>query len=626
MKNLSSAFRKQSVYIALGIIAAIQIFLLFRNEETYGGADNIQHFQIARYAFKYPHLFLDLWGKPVYTALLAPFAQFGFKAGKLLNLLLAMLTIVLTVRLSEKLMKGSALFAILLIAFSPVYFFLTDTCLTEVLFSLDLVLAVYLFAENKYALSAIVLSFIPFIRSEGMILFPVFAVAFFLRKYYGQVLLFSVGTIFFSLIGFFAFGDLLWIPHRFPYSMGQSVYGSGSLFHFVKNGPFIFGVPFLIFLVPGLFYWLYQVLRKFSLKDENLILFILIAGSWMAYFAAHSYVWWKGTGGSLGLTRVIGGVIPLAALTAVKGMEFISEKIKPKYIAVGITSFFAVAQIFMLFHRYDVPLKKDQVETLIAKSSTYLKQADLPGEVYYFDPEFVFQLGIDPYDQSKSNWGIADKMQPSNSMNDGDVLIWDAHFGPNEGGVGLENVMNDPHLQLIKSFIPDERITVLGGFDYGIYIFRKVDQKTVQEKKQTVEKSLDFSQSNTDRVTETEGRKWMKMDAGMEFSPAIQVPLSEIQARDFMAINAALTFIPEDELGNDQVLLILSVDLNHKSVSYNKLDLKTTLSGDSKIKEAALQLKLAADFPAGAVMNLYVWNKDKKKLLLGDLKLQINGF
>jgi hypothetical protein len=166
----------------------------------------------------------------------------------------------------------------------------------------------------------------------------------------------------------------------------------------------------------------------------------------------------------------------------------------------------------------------------------------------------------------------------------------------------------------------------LGGFDYGIYIFRKVDQKTVQEKKQTVEKSLDFSQSNTDRVTETEGRKWMKMDAGMEFSPAIQVPLSEIQARDFMAINAALTFIPEDELGNDQVLLILSVDLNHKSVSYNKLDLKTTLSGDSKIKEAALQLKLAADFPAGAVMNLYVWNKDKKKLLLGDLKLQINGF
>lgn len=626
MKNLSSAFRKQSVYIALGIIVAIQIFLLFRNEETYGGADNIQHFQIARYAFKTPHLFLDLWGKPVYTTLLAPFAQFGFKAGKLLNLLLAMLTIVLTARLSEKMVKGSALFAIVMIAFSPVYFFLMDTCLTEVLFSLVLVLAVYLFAESKYALSAIALSFIPFVRSEGMILFPVFAIAFFLRKSYWQVLLFSVGTIFFSIIGFLAFGDLLWILHRFPYSMGQSVYGSGSLFHFVKTSPFIFGVPFLIFLVAGLFYWLYQVLRKFSLKDESLILFILIAGSWLGYFAAHSYVWWKGTGGSLGLTRVIGGVIPLAALTAVKGMEIISEKIKPKYVAVGILSFFAAAQVLMLFHRYDLPLKKDAVEKLIEKSSLYLKTVPDLGKMYYFDPEFVFQLGIDPYDQSKSNWGIADKMQPSNSMNSGDVLVWDAHFGPNEGGVRLENVMNDPHLQLIKSFIPEERITVLGGFDYGIYIFRKVGQKTVQEKKQTIEKSLDFSQVNNDRIAEADGRKWMKMDVGMEFSPAIQVPLSEIQATDYLEVNASLSFIPKDEWGNDQVLLILSVDIDHKSVSYNKLDLKNALSDDSKIKEAALQLKLAADFPEGAVINLYVWNKDKKKLLLGDLKLLINGF
>lgn len=626
MKDISSAFRKQSVYIALGIILVIQVFLLFLNGDTYGGADNIQHFQIAGYAFKYPNLFLDLWGKPVYTVLLAPFALFGFKAGKLLNLLLAILTIFLTARLSEKMVKGSALFTTLMIAFSPVYFFLMDTCLTEVLFSLVLVLAVYLFSENKLVLSAIVLSFIPFVRSEGMILFPVFAVAFFLRKTYWPVLLFSAGTILFSLVGFFAFGDMLWILHRFPYSMGQSVYGSGSLFHFVKTSPFIFGTPFLIFLISGLFYWLYQVLRKFSLKDENLILFILIAGSWMGYFAAHSYVWWKGTGGSLGLTRVIGGVIPLAALTAVKGYEFISEKIKTKYVSVGIISFFAVAQVFMLFHRYDLPLKKDPIEKLIEKSSVYLKQLPDPGKMYYFDPEFIFQLGIDPYDQSKSNWGIADKVQPSNSMNDGDIIIWDAHFGPNEGGIGLEKMMNDPHLQLIKSFIPDEKIQVLGGFDYGIYIFRKVEVKTVQEKMQTVEKLLDFSQVDNAQLTDAGGRKWLSMDEKMEYSPAIQFPLSELKATDYMEVNALLTYMPVQQLTTDQVLLILSVDVDHKSVSYNKLDLKTEPTDNSKIKEATLKLKLAVDFQEGAVMNLYVWNKDKKKLLLGDLKLKINGF
>ncbi len=436
----------------------------------------------------------------------------------------------------------------------------------------------------------------------------------------------SVGTVLFSLIGFFAFSDLLWILHRFPYSMGESVYGSGSLFHFVKSSPFIFGVPFLIFLILGLLYWLYQIFRNFSLKDENLILFIVIAGSWMGYFAAHSYVWWKGTGGSLGLTRVIGAVIPLAALTAVKGFEFISEKLKDKRISIGIISFLIVAQVFLLFRRNELPLKKDPIEKLIEASSDYLKQSPVTGKVYYFNPEFIFQLGIDPYNQSKSNWGIGDKMQPSNSMGEGDILIWDAHFGPNEGGVVLDNLMNDPHLQLIKSFLPIERIKVLGGFDYGIYLFKKVEQKIVQEKKQLIERDLNFSNLDGNHLELVDGKKMLKMDAGMEFSPAIQVPVSEIQAKDYIEISALLNFTPQEQISADAVLLVFSVDVDHKSVSYNKLDLMTKTSGELKSENIVFPLKLSANFPEGAVMNLYIWNKDRKRLLVSDLKLSINGY
>ena len=626
MIKVITAFQKQSIYLALSIIVLIQVYLLLFNGETYGGADNIQHFQIAKYAFKYPELFLDLWGKPVYTGILAPFTLLGYKAAKGVNLLLAVCTLILTGKLSQKIFKDSSLFTILLIAFSPVYFFLMVTCLTEVLFSLVLVSAVYLFYKNKFALSAIVLSFIPFVRSEGLVLFPIFALVYILRKSYWPILMLSVGTVLFSLIGFFAFSDLLWILHRFPYSMGESVYGSGSLFHFVKSSPFIFGVPFLIFLILGLLYWLYQIFRNFSLKDENLILFIVIAGSWMGYFAAHSYVWWKGTGGSLGLTRVIGAVIPLAALTAVKGFEFISEKLKDKRISIGIISFLIVAQVFLLFRRNELPLKKDPIEKLIEASSDYLKQSPVTGKVYYFNPEFIFQLGIDPYNQSKSNWGIGDKMQPSNSMGEGDILIWDAHFGPNEGGVVLDNLMNDPHLQLIKSFLPIERIKVLGGFDYGIYLFKKVEQKIVQEKKQLIERDLNFSNLDGNHLELVDGKKMLKMDAGMEFSPAIQVPVSEIQAKDYIEISALLNFTPQEQISADAVLLVFSVDVDHKSVSYNKLDLMTKTSGELKSENIVFPLKLSANFPEGAVMNLYIWNKDRKRLLVSDLKLSINGY
>lgn len=626
MRKILKVIEDQSLYIALSIIVLIQILLLLFNGETYGGADNVGHYQIARYAFKYPNLFLDLWGKPVYTFMVAPFSLLGFKVAKLFNLLAAILTLILTADLSRKIFKGSSLNTIILIAFSPVYFFLMITCLTEVLFSLILVATVYLFYKNKLVFSAIVLSFIPFVRSEGMVLFPVFALAFLMKRSFWPILFLAVGTVFFSLIGRFAFGDLLWIMHRFPYSMGDSIYGSGSIFHFVKNSNFIFGVPFLILLLFGLVYWLYQIIRNFSLKDENLILFIVIAGSWLSYFVAHSYVWWKGTGGSLGLTRVIGAVIPLAALTAVKGIQFILERIKNRYIAKGIVAFLMAAQIFLLFIKNDMPVKSSPVDALIQKSIGYLKEVPTTGKVFYFNPEFVFYLGVDPYDQSKCNWGISDKLQPSNSMQYGDLIIWDAHFGPNEGGVLLNNLMIDPHLQLTKSILPIEPFKVLGGYDYGIYIYRKVEQKAIQEQKPILTRELAFGDSSDEHLVVFEGKKFLNMDENLEFSQAIPIPVSEIQANDYVEVSASVKFFPKVILNADNVLLVLSVDDDHKPLSYNKIDLVVKADDVQHWQEITFPMRLNADLPKGAIVNLYVWNKDKKSLLLDNLKLTLTGF
>lgn len=467
---MSGDIKRHVFYVILTAIILIQFFLLLFNGDSYIGGDNISHFQLARYSFKYPELFLDLGGKPVYTALLAPFTLFGYNTAKAFNLIVAVLTLVLTAKLSDKIFKGPSNYVLILTAFSPVYFFLMITCFPEVLFSLFAVVAVYLFSKNKFYYSAIVLSFIPFIHFEGIVLFPVFALAYLLKREYWPILFLSLGTVFYTLTGFFAFGDWLWILHKFP-SIGQSVNEGGSLFNFIKNSNYIFGVPFLVLLLLGLAYWLYQIIRNFSLKDENFGLFFVISGSWLAYFAANSFLWWTGTGGSLGLIRVMGAVIPLAALTSVKGIEFISEKIKDKRIVTGIISLFAVVQVFMLFMQYDIPTKASPAKELVKKSTAYIKQASFSGKVICFDPEIIFQLGIDPYDQSKCSLGIKDTLQPSNSMEWGDLLVWDAHFGPNDGGVQSGNLEKDPYLKKIESFYPLEKIPLVGGSDYSVQIF-----------------------------------------------------------------------------------------------------------------------------------------------------------
>ena len=55
------------------------------------------------------------------------------------------------------------------------------------------------------------------------------------------------------------------------------------------------------------------------LKAEYLIIFL----PFLSYFCLHSFLWWKGMGGSMGLIRVITAVIPLASLICLKGFNLI---------------------------------------------------------------------------------------------------------------------------------------------------------------------------------------------------------------------------------------------------------------------------------------------------------------
>ena len=91
------------VYALLGAIVVVYTILLFLSEGTHGGADDVNHYQLARYAFQHPEFFLDQWGKPFFTALMAPFAQLGFNGVRIFNVLAGTLAIYLTYRMALQL-------------------------------------------------------------------------------------------------------------------------------------------------------------------------------------------------------------------------------------------------------------------------------------------------------------------------------------------------------------------------------------------------------------------------------------------------------------------------------------------------------------------------------------------
>jgi ABC-type cobalt transport system substrate-binding protein len=615
---------KSLLYVFFLVLAILQLTLIFLNEKTFGGADSISHFQMAKYAFKYPHLFLDLWGKPVYTTLLSVFALAGFQSAQFFNVVVAIFSLLFVYKIAEQYYPKAALSATIMAAFAPIYFSLMTSCLTEVLFGFVLIVSVYFFLKNKYILSAVILSFIPYVRSEGIVFLPVFAVAYIFSRSYRSVFFLAVGTIFYSVVGFLAFGDILWLVNRFPYPTGDSVYGSGNLFHFIKKSNVIFGIPFIAALVLGLFAEQAELFKKFSLTNPKTIRFILIAGSWLTYFAAHSYVWWQGRGGSLGLIRVIGGVIPLAALTAAIGIAFIYEKIRNVRIASGVVVLLVASQVVLFFNQNKVPVKAPVTDKLIEESSHFVKDKQLSGKVYYFNPMIVFHLGIDPYNKSKSNWGIGDKMRPSNSMNYDDILIWDAHFGPNEGRTSLASLQNDPSLQLLKTFLPVEKIKVLGGYDYGVYIFQKVKNKTSTASSESLVRTLGITNSNAPQIVQHKNEKALELTAASEYSPNVIVAMDELSEKEIIDVKLSIQFESETVLVEKEVLLIISVENGRDNLRYEKQSLIWN-EGDSDWKTTELETRFSAAIPGSSIIKMYIWNKDRKKIWVKSLTAEVKA-
>ena len=370
-------------------------------------------------------------------------------------------------------------------------------------------------------------------------------------------------------------------------------------------------------------YWAYTFIKRKSLTDKDSVLFLLITGSWVVYFAAHSYVWWKGTGGSLGLIRVMGGIIPLAAFSGLKITALLEEKIKRKQIVNGIISILAFLQIILFFTQNKLLSEVDPTEQLVKKSAEYIRFNEEGRKIYYFNPLLIHLLQINPYDQQKCNWGISDKTQPSNGMNWGDILVWDAHFGPNEGGVQLENLEKDPFLNKVKSFYPVEKVTVLGGYNYSVQIYKKAvsknDSVVISEQ---YEKVLSFEDYTQDQVRQEGDRKVWELDASQEYSPSIIVTPGMIKRYEFLDIKAAVNYKSLEDLDNDKVLLILCVDNNGENLRYEKMEM---VSSDDAWKKIEIEAKMSANIPETSTIKIYVWNKDKKNILLDNISVNITS-
>jgi len=469
---------KKFSFLILGVLFLFFAIISILSQGVYGGADNYVHYRIARYSFRHPEFFLDQWGKPVFTTMASLFAQYGFNGIKIFNILTGLLTAYFTFRIAQKLNYLFPLLVIIILCFMPMYFVLMISSLTEILLSFALIYSAWLFLNKKYYWFAVVASFIPFTRTEGFFLLPVFALPLLLEKKSRIIPFLLTGTIFYSVIGLFVYQDFFWVFNTMPYIGGNIIYGSGSLLHFIASYKVITGIVPALLILTGILILIFQSVRR---SKEN----HFIANEWMLiflpffiYLSLHSFLWWQGMGSSFGLTRVMAAVLPLASLLSLKGWNFIYNLLpKNRYVMPVI---FTVLLFFLIrepFKRNSIPFPLTGTEAVVNEASQWLRRSEyFNKKIYYYDPTFCFFLDINPYDNAKIQEHVPDLEHPEAGIASGEIVVWDAHFSPNEGHLPLERLITNSHFTLLKKFEPAETIRVLGGYDFAVYIFRKNDE------------------------------------------------------------------------------------------------------------------------------------------------------
>jgi len=431
---------KNIISILLSGYAIVTVLILYFFDGTGDSGDSIHHYLFARYAPVHPALFFDHWAKPVFVLLASPFAQVGFVGVKVFNALVTGYTVFLTFKIAQILDLKNPVIAALIVIFAPLNFVLTFSGLTEPLFALFISISLYATLKDRYITAALILSFLPFVRSEGLIIIGVFGLYFLLKKAWKILPLLSIGHIVYSIAGYFVYHDFLWVFNKIPYAHLSSRYGSGKLFHFVEQLNYVIGIPIYILLCIGIISMIWKAVQRNITLESGLLVLL----GFLAFFVAHTLFWYLGIFNSMGLNRVFVGVIPLIAIIALVGFNTITEDLlKEKYNTKRILQGVLAAYIFIFPFTHnpaainwatDMNLSTDQRDAI--HIADIVRQHSKPDQGYMFAHPYLSEvLDIDHFDDTQR---LNLKKSLMKYLTSGDIVIWESWFAVVENSVTKE--------------------------------------------------------------------------------------------------------------------------------------------------------------------------------------------
>lgn len=440
---------KRIVYIIPLLYLLAGLVIWFVTHAFYFEGDSAMHYLIARYAPQHPELYFDHWGKPFFTLIASPFAQFGQNGIVIFNLLCMAGASWFIYKTAVNLKIRYSPIVPILFLFTPFVFLTTLSGLTEPFSALMFSVALFVFTDKRLWQAAVVLSFLPFCRSEGLILISGFAFIFILRGKWLPLFLLATGTVLYSVAGWLYGKEILWVFTEIPYANLNSQYGSGGWSDMAVGLQYVTGIPVYVLMIAGLVFVCFLLLkRKIKLFSDELFSSAL---PFILFLAFHTIAWATGSFSSMGLKRVFVTVLPCIALLAARGLEWTDFIPGKKMIAGTVKSVIVLYLIVFPFlpnpAAFQFPCEfRSKPEHIIFKAlaeSAWITEK----RIYCSHPFMAVYANRDPFDANSykmlNEWN-QQTAKPS------DVLIWDNWFAKVESGIGLENIQENAMLKQQK--------------------------------------------------------------------------------------------------------------------------------------------------------------------------------
>lgn len=434
------------------IIIILNLVLVYLNQSTFDSGDSVLHYVESHQAWQTPHYFMDMWSKPLFILLSSPLASLGWYGMKLFNSICILLSAFYTKKIFEY-FRLNGWWGVFISFFAYSFFLVQSSGLTEPLFTLGLTAIVYYYLIDRYLLASSILSFLPFVRSEGYIIGVIILVYLVVSKKYKAIPILALGTFVYGIVGLFVFEDFLWMFHQNPYSGIEEKYGSGDALHFFIQLPYVIGLPIFLLAFLGGYH---AILRLFkgNLQTKE---FYLIFGIAVGYIVAHSIFWRYGLFHSYGLTRVLIVIIPLIAFIAYRGKEWISCAFHfvPKTYIDGLLVLVIIIFPFIpnkmaMDLPEDIQLSEQQI--LIESAHEYIVENNLE-DIGLYTNAFYYTLKSEKIiDNDQEINTLALLKNKDYKPTPGKLVLWDSYFAPSDAEITQRGLESNYDVEPIKQF------------------------------------------------------------------------------------------------------------------------------------------------------------------------------